>query len=237
MPTNLQVLLVEDDASHVQSIRQTLERDGHIVIAKNSKDSAIQAVKGGYAVDFAIVDIALRTRGADEDGLDLVRQLRRDGYEFPIIVLTAADREHALPRSLAAEADDCVTKGAFSAGAVADSALFELAFRIKQQQAMKPMSRPFIIRRRYIAIDTVGEDVYFRGKCIPKLAKRRFEVLCYIVRNPGARSKDVVDGTGVDSVAALYKQKERINRELGFKVLTRGNDIASRPRRYRMRRR
>jgi two-component system response regulator PhoP len=101
----MRLLLVEDDQSLNRSLVTQLGEAGYKV------DSALDGREGlylakEYAIDLAIVDLGL----PGVSGLDLIRTLRTDGKDYPILVLTARDRWQDKVAALKLGADDYVVK-------------------------------------------------------------------------------------------------------------------------------
>jgi two-component system response regulator PhoP len=101
----MRLLLVEDDQSLNHSLVAQLGEAGYKV------DSALDGREGlylakEYAIDLAIVDLGL----PGVSGLDLIRTLRADGKDYPILVLTARDRWQDKVAALKLGADDYVVK-------------------------------------------------------------------------------------------------------------------------------
>jgi two-component system response regulator PhoP len=101
----MRLLLVEDDHSLNRSLVAQLGEAGYKV------DSALDGREGlylakEYAVDLAIVDLGL----PGVAGLDLIRTLRAEGKDYPILVLTARDRWQDKVAALKLGADDYVVK-------------------------------------------------------------------------------------------------------------------------------
>ena len=98
------VLLVEDDARIRTEVCEILGDAGFGVCAVASVSEAHAALERGF--DLMVLDLGL----PDGDGLDLCRDLRRNGVEMPIVVLTARDAPSQRVRGLELGADDYVTK-------------------------------------------------------------------------------------------------------------------------------
>jgi two-component system response regulator PhoP len=101
----MRLLLVEDDQSLNRSLVAQLGEAGYKV------DSALDGREGlylakEYAIDLAIVDLGL----PGVSGLDLIKTLRADGKDYPILVLTARDRWQDKVAALKLGADDYVVK-------------------------------------------------------------------------------------------------------------------------------
>jgi two-component system, OmpR family, response regulator len=99
------ILLVEDDPDIRELIIGQMQREPYRVEAAGSVAEA-RALLATLAIDVLVLDLNL----PDGDGIDLCRQLRGEGYEGAIIMVTA--RGAAIDRVLGLElgADDYLTK-------------------------------------------------------------------------------------------------------------------------------
>jgi two-component system response regulator PhoP len=101
----VRVLIVEDEPAIREALHTHLTEAGHVT------DQAADGVEGlfagsEYPIDVAIIDLGLPKL----PGLDLIRQLRKLGKAFPILILTARDRWQDKVEGLDAGADDYVAK-------------------------------------------------------------------------------------------------------------------------------
>lgn len=101
----MRLLLVEDDRSLSRSLKAQLEEAGYKV------ESAFEGREGlyfarEYAIDLAIVDLGL----PELSGVELIKALRAEGRDYPILVLTARDRWQDKVEALKTGADDYVVK-------------------------------------------------------------------------------------------------------------------------------
>ncbi|MBT76628.1 MAG: DNA-binding response regulator [Chromatiales bacterium] len=101
----MRLLIVEDDAGLRTSLSGSLRGCGFTV------DEAEDAAQGEYyanefAIALAIIDLGL----PDRSGTELIESLRRDGKEFPVLILTARDHWQDKVDGLNAGADDYVVK-------------------------------------------------------------------------------------------------------------------------------
>ncbi len=101
----MRVLVVEDDTDIREQLIDTLQSSGYIV------DAAADGAQGlyfalEYPVDIAIVDLGL----PEVSGLDIIKQLRESGKDYPVIILTARTRWQNRVEGLEAGADDYVDK-------------------------------------------------------------------------------------------------------------------------------
>jgi DNA-binding response OmpR family regulator len=99
------ILLVEDDPGMARGLRYNLEAEGYDVeIAADGEQGLKAARAGGF--DLLLLDIMLPRRS----GFEILKRLRADGNETPVIVLTARGAEVDKIAGLKLGADDYVTK-------------------------------------------------------------------------------------------------------------------------------
>ncbi|HJR68519.1 MAG TPA: response regulator transcription factor [Gammaproteobacteria bacterium] len=101
----MRLLLVEDDPSLSQSLAAQLEKAGYTVEKSVDGREGLYYARE-YPVDLAIVDLGLPSMS----GVELIKHLRADGKEYPILVLTARDRWQDKVEALKLGADDYVVK-------------------------------------------------------------------------------------------------------------------------------
>lgn len=101
----MKILLVEDDPSIGQILSNTLIAYRYIVdIATDGQTGLDLALQGEY--DAILLDVMVPKL----DGLTVCRQLRQQGYQTPILMLTVKDSAEDIVTGLNAGADDYVTK-------------------------------------------------------------------------------------------------------------------------------
>ena len=101
----MRVLIVEDEKPLRDSIVEQLQQHGFNVDAAADGEEGLYCGRE-YALDLAIVDLGLPSMS----GVELIKQLRADGKEYPILVLTARDRWQDKVEALKLGADDYVVK-------------------------------------------------------------------------------------------------------------------------------
>jgi len=101
----MRVLVVEDDEVLQRQLVDKLSEKGFAV---DATDTGADALYYGaeYAIDVAIIDLGL----PDISGLDVIKQFRRKGINFPILILTARTRWEEKVEGLEAGADDYLAK-------------------------------------------------------------------------------------------------------------------------------
>ena len=98
----MRLLVIEDDTTLRESLAETLAEAGFAVEqAADGKEGLYYALE--YPIDLAIVDLGL----PEMSGLDIIREARKQGKDFPILILTARDRWED---KVDAGADDYVVK-------------------------------------------------------------------------------------------------------------------------------
>ena len=101
----MRLLVIEDDATLLQSLAKKLAESGFAVEqAADGKEGLYFALE--YPIDLAIVDLGL----PEMSGLDIIREVRKQGKSYPILILTARDRWQDKVDGLEAGADDYVVK-------------------------------------------------------------------------------------------------------------------------------
>ncbi|MER6119848.1 response regulator transcription factor [Streptomyces sp. NPDC001743] len=99
------VIIAEDDEKQAELLRRYLEREGHVVTVVGDGLAALDAVRHGEP-DLLVLDVMMPRA----DGLDVVRVLRAEARELPVLMLTARTTEDDLLLGLDLGADDYVTK-------------------------------------------------------------------------------------------------------------------------------
>jgi DNA-binding response OmpR family regulator len=99
------LLLVEDNRRLQHTLRRSLVEAGYAVdVADDAEDG--QALAEVTAYDVVVLDVMLPRR----DGLQVCRELRRQGVPTPILMLTARDAVEDRVRGLDCGADDYLVK-------------------------------------------------------------------------------------------------------------------------------
>jgi DNA-binding response OmpR family regulator len=166
------ILLVDDEATIVQSLRYNLERSGYAVTAAGDGRSAI-ALVASEQPDLVILDIMLPLL----DGIEACKEIRKTS-SVPIIMLTAKDQEFDKVLALELGADDYVTKP-FSLG--------EIIARVKARLRRSEVDldqRDESITIGEITIDRSRQRLTVRGETVA-LAPKEFRLLHVLMENRG----------------------------------------------------
>lgn len=167
----MKCLLIEDDLETADYIRTGLAREGHQL------DHATDGLAGlelgrrpGY--DVLIIDRML----PGLDGLSLVKQLRGQGHETPVLFLTSAGGIEDRVEGFDAGGDDYLLK---------PFAFAELLARLGALARRPPMQiEQTILRVGDLDMNLLTRKVTRAGREID-LQPREFKLLEYLMRNPG----------------------------------------------------
>jgi two-component system, OmpR family, response regulator len=102
----MHLLLVEDDERLARALTRLLEGDRHVVEHAADGRTGLELASAIDGLDAVILDVGL----PDVSGLEVARQLRQDGVEVSILMLTARDTVNDRVIGLDAGADDYVVK-------------------------------------------------------------------------------------------------------------------------------
>ncbi|WP_371674552.1 response regulator transcription factor [Streptomyces sp. NBC_00289] len=98
-------MVAEDDAKQAELVRRYLEHEGHTVTVVEDGRAALDEVRRSEP-DLLVLDVMMPRA----DGLDVVRILRAERREMPVLMLTARSTEDDLLLGLDLGADDYMTK-------------------------------------------------------------------------------------------------------------------------------
>ena len=101
----MRLLVVEDEARIASFLVKGLSAQGYWVRAVRTGYEALARARDP-GLDLVILDLGL----PDLDGLEVLRRLRREGWELPVIILTARAGVEGLVEGLSLGADDYLTK-------------------------------------------------------------------------------------------------------------------------------
>ena len=101
----MRILIVEDETSLQADIRERLEAEGYMVDASADGNEGLYLATE-YPLDAAIIDIGL----PGLSGIEIIQRLRDQGYNLPVLILTARSRWQEKVEGLEAGADDYLVK-------------------------------------------------------------------------------------------------------------------------------
>ena len=165
------ILVVDDEPRIVDLARDYLEHAGFRVITASDGRAAVDTARRDRP-DLVVLDLGL----PGLDGLDVTRELRRDG-SIPIVMVTARDDELDKLLGLELGADDYLTKP-FSPR--------ELVARVKAvlRRADRPVEAADVIRVGDLELDVPRMRTEVSGRSID-LTPTEFTLLATLAQQPG----------------------------------------------------
>ena len=166
----MRVLLVEDETRLAETIAQGLRQAAHAVdVAPRLAAARLKVALETY--DAIVLDITL----PDGSGFDFARDLRKDGCQTPILMLTARDTVDDRVAGLDAGADDYLVKP-FS--------LRELLARLRALQRRAPEVRPSLVTVADLVLDPASRSATRKGATI-ELTTTEYAMLEFLARHAG----------------------------------------------------
>ena len=169
------VLVVEDNADLAFAVTTALQSEGFDVIVAGSGPDAVEMASANDA-DLIILDLML----PGFDGYRVVRTLRDQGNETPILMLTARGEESDKVKGLRLGADDYVTK---PFGAMELLARVEALLRRSRRSTPAPAPTP-IDHFGDVEVNRAARTVKRRGEPVT-LTPREFDLLVALMDRHG----------------------------------------------------
>jgi len=166
------ILVIEDEPDMVLGLKDNFEFEGYEVVTAADGATGLERARA-IKPDLLILDIMLPKLS----GLEVCKTLRGEGFEAPIIMLTARGQEIDKVVGLELGADDYVTKP-FS--------IRELLARVRAILRRTEGSRKRLARYRFADLELDFEAYKARraGEALD-LSPREFELLRYLIERKG----------------------------------------------------
>lgn len=189
----MKILVVDDEQAVRESLRRSLRFNGYDVLTANDGLEAVKTVRSENP-ELLILDVMM----PNMDGLEVCRTLRSEGWDRPILVLTARDGVSDRVAGLDAGADDYLPK---------PFALEELLARVRSLvrrasadsiAAEDPVESKLSFEDLELDADT--REVSRGGRAI-SLTRTEFALLHLLMKNPRkvlSRSKILEEVWGYD---------------------------------------
>ncbi len=190
-----QIILVDDDANILASVRMALEAEGFGVKSFTDGESALAALAQTPA-DIGVFDIKMPRM----DGLELLRKLRQTS-QMPVVFLTSKDDEIDEVFGLKMGADDYITKP-FSQRLLIERIRAVLrrtkARAEKPQEASGKLDDGSLMQRGALTLDADRHDCRWQDKPVA-LTVTEFMILDALARRPGVvKSRDALMDAAYD---------------------------------------
>ena len=165
----MKVLVVEDDRKVAGFIEQGLTEEGHVVDVAPDGDEATMLAHV-YEYDVILLDVMLPKK----NGFQVATELRREGRNTPILMLTSRDAAEDVVRGLDAGADDYLSK---------PFRFEELLARMRALVRRGGAERMEVLQFGDIALDRLKHFATVGGKKLDLTAKE-FQLLEYFLLHP-----------------------------------------------------
>jgi DNA-binding response OmpR family regulator len=170
------VLVVDDEATLVDTIRYNLRREGYEVHVASEGNEALKLARA-TSPDLVVLDLML----PGIDGLEVCRQLRRDST-VPILMLTAKDDEVDKIVGLEVGADDYMTKPFSMRELLARVRAMLRRSRMTQQTAEADGAQS--VRSGDLEADPLQRKVILGERSL-QLKPKEFDLLVYLMQQRG----------------------------------------------------
>jgi DNA-binding response OmpR family regulator len=183
MPEAGRIFVVEDDPDIARLVRFALEAQRFDVRLNSSGERFLEEVRQ-FGPHLIVLDLMLPSA----DGLQLLRQLRRDMVygRLPVIVLTARTSESDRVKGLDLGADDYVSKP-FST--------MELLARIRARLRASPAADLGMLEVGALQLNLRARTARFKGEPLA-LSDTEFRILAFLAKAPGTAftRRQIIDG-------------------------------------------
>ena len=170
--TPLRVLVVDDEENIAELLRMALRYEGWDVEVALTGSKAVSTAKR-QRPDAVVLDMML----PDFDGMEVLKRLRTDQPDVPVLFLTARDSVEDRVAGLTAGGDDYVTKP-FS--------LEEVVARLRalmRRSGAQQTAADSLLTVGDLTMDEDSHEVVRDGEQV-NLTATEFELLRYLMRNP-----------------------------------------------------
>lgn len=164
------ILIVEDQHRIGAFLKQALVERAYAVTWVRTRQEACDALCES-AHDTIILDLSL----PDGDGLELLKQWRKSGFNEPVLILSARDAVQDRIKGLDVGADDYLSKP-FSM----EQLLARMRSLLRRQSAVKEA----VLEHRGIKLDLIARTVHLAGELVD-LTSREFALLEIFMQNVG----------------------------------------------------
>src|SRR5439155_2372589 len=166
----MKILIVEDERKLGLLLKQGLSEAGYGATVAATCATARDALCE-TTFDAIVLDLGL----PDGDGLDLLRQWRKSGFNEPVLILSARDAVEDRIKGLDLGADDYLPKP-FS--------FEELLARVRSLLRRHATVKETVLEHRGIKLDLLGHIAYLDGVPV-ELTSREYALLEIFMQNPG----------------------------------------------------
>ena len=166
----MRILIVEDERQLLEQLARQLTDQGYAVeMADNGEEGLYLGME--FPFDTGVIDLGL----PGLSGMELIRKLRAQGKDFPILILTARGRWQDKVEGLEAGADDYLVK---------PFQFEELAARLNALVRRSSGWSTPVLKFDPIRLDTSAQQVYLDDRAL-ELTAYEYKVLEYLMLHAG----------------------------------------------------
>jgi DNA-binding response OmpR family regulator len=206
----VRILVVDDNRELRALVVQALERDGHLTREAAAVSEARTALE--EETDLIVLDLGL----PDGSGVAFCRELRAEGVELPILILTAHNRVDERVAGLDAGADDFLGK---------PFAIAELRARVRALGRRRTRPGLLLVQLQGVELD-FGRRRATKGGALISVTTREWAILEVLASHAGrvVGRDEVLEAvwghTDASAMSSLEVLVARIRRKLGDGVVT-----------------
>ena len=167
----MRVLIIEDEKRLAQNIAQILVEKEKYAVDLSFDGIDGQHMAEGNAYDLIVLDLRL----PGKHGLDVLKALRTQGNNTPVLILTACDTPPEIIKGLDCGCDDCLTKP-FDIG--------ELVARCKALIRRSYGKAHPVLKAGPLTLDTATRQVKVDGQLVV-LTQMEYQTLYYLMLRSG----------------------------------------------------
>lgn len=166
----MRILIIEDDEKTAQALATGLAQEGFSATVSRTGEDGFYRLNA-EPFDLVVLDWMLPGR----DGVEILKTLRAQKRQVPVLLLTARDSVADRVHGLESGADDYVVK---------PFAFAEVVARIRTLLRRAVSAEPRRKGLADLAVDLDTRQVWRAGQPI-ELTPREFDLLAYLLRQPG----------------------------------------------------
>jgi DNA-binding NarL/FixJ family response regulator len=197
----MKIVLVEDETLVRLGLCELLRLDPDYEIVAQAEDGleAVEIIMRAGA-DVVLMDVRL----PGKSGVDVLKEIRRQGATIPVILVTTFDDDEMFYRAIQAGANAFIRK---------DSTLAELTSCIDKVMSGERIFRPSVTRRARVGLEAFQPK--FESLDLPEpLTKKETEVLALMTA--GLSNKEIAESMGV-AEATIKTHASAIFAKLGVR--------------------
>lgn len=166
----MKILIIEDEKELSSTLEKSLIQEHFVVEIADDFNTAIEKI-GIYAYDCILLDIGL----PDGNGLDILKELKKEDKFENVIIISARDSLDDKLAGLGLGADDYLTKPFHIA---------ELNARINAVLRRKELNGKNVLEFGNLSLNLEERLAFVQGNSIP-LNRKEYDILNYFLMNKG----------------------------------------------------